>query len=102
MEPEQLLKDFKLTNPLENYRLDFKNRDKTASQVLDDIQITLSAMREKMIRKIYTHYEEKETRKALYSDLKTLDYQAHNVLHRWVRNTEALTTEALTVVRLKT
>jgi hypothetical protein len=84
--PDKLLKDFKLTHPPENYRLDFKNWDKTASQVLDDIQMTHAAMREKVIRKIYVRYNEKETRKALCHDLKTLDYQANNVLHRWIRN----------------
>ena len=83
--PDKLLKDFKLTNPPENYQLDFKNWDKTASQVLDDIQMTHAAMREQVIRRIYARYNEKETRKVLCNELKTLSYQANNVLHRWVR-----------------
>lgn len=83
---DQLLKNFKLTNPPEKYQLDFKNWDKTASQVLYDIQMTNAAMREKVIRKIYAHYDEKETRKVFCNDLKILDHQTNNVLHRWVRN----------------
>lgn len=81
-----LLKEFKVTNPPELYQIDFKNWDKTASQVIDDIQMTHAAIREKVIRKIYARYSDKETRTELCNLLKTLDYQKNNVLHRWVRN----------------
>lgn len=80
-----LIRDFKRTNPPESYQLDFKNWDKTASQVLDDIQMTHAAIREQVIRKIYARYPEKEQRSALCQALKTLAYQENNVLHRWVR-----------------
>ena len=84
--PDSLLRDFKVTNPPEKYLLDFKNWDKTASQVIDDIQMTHAAVREKVIKKIYARYPDKETRKELCCALKTLEYQKNNVLHRWVRN----------------
>jgi IS605 OrfB family transposase len=82
-----LIRNFKTSNPPESYRLDFKNWDKTASQVIDDIQMTHAAIREKVIRKIYTRYTEKAERGLLCKALKTRDYQANNVLHRWVRDT---------------
>lgn len=81
-----LIRDFKITNPPENYQLDFKNWDKTASQVLDDIQMTHAAIREQVIRLIYARYPEKVERSALCKALKTLAYQENNVLHRWVRD----------------
>lgn len=84
--PDKILRAFKITNPPENYQLDFKNWDKTASQVIDDIQMTHAAIREKVVRQIYQRYPEKDQRIALCNRLKTLDYQAHPVLHRWVRN----------------
>jgi IS605 OrfB family transposase len=81
-----LIRDFKLTNPPENYLLDFKNWDKTASQVLDDIQMTHAAIREQVMRLIYARYPEQAERSALCKALKTLAYQENNVLHRWVRD----------------
>jgi IS605 OrfB family transposase len=86
IKPDKLLKEFKLNNPPEKYQLDFKNWDKTASQVLNDIQMTHAASREKVIRKIYARYNEKEIRKTLCNDLKAKNYQENNVLHRWVRH----------------
>ena len=83
---EAILREFKRTNPPEYYQLDFKNWDKTASQVIDDIQMTHAAIREKVIRKIYARYPDKETRIELCNALKTLEYQKNNVLHCWVRN----------------
>jgi IS605 OrfB family transposase len=83
---DAILREFKLTNPPEHYQLDFKNWDKTASQVIDDIQMTHAAIRERVIRKIYARYPDKETRTKLCNALKTLAYQRNNVLHRWVRN----------------
>lgn len=84
--PHELLSEFKVTHPPEHYQLDFKNWDKTASQVLDDIQMTHAAIREKVIRKIVARYPDKATRTALCNALKTLEYQKNNVLHRWVRS----------------
>lgn len=83
---DAILREFKLTNPPKHYQLDFKNWDKTASQVIDDIQMTHAAIREKVIRKIYARYPDKETRTKLCNALKTLTYQKNRVLHRWVRN----------------
>jgi hypothetical protein len=76
----------KLGHPPEHYQLDFKNWDKTASQVIDDIQMTHAAIREKVVRQIYTSSPDKETRTELCNALKTLDYKKNNRLHRWVRN----------------
>lgn len=84
--PDSLIRDFKQTNPPESYQLDFKNWDKTAAQVIDDIQMTHAAIRERVMRKIYARYPEKEQRSALCKALKTLAYQTNNVLHRWVRD----------------
>jgi IS605 OrfB family transposase len=81
-----LLKEFKITNPPELYQIDFKNWDKTATQVIDDIQMTHAAIRAKVIKMIYAHYPNQETRTDLCNLLKTLDYQTNNILHRWVRN----------------
>ncbi|MFZ2726703.1 MAG: hypothetical protein WAX77_10665 [Methylococcaceae bacterium] len=80
------MKTFKLTNPPEYYQLDFKNWDKTASQVIDDIQMTHAAMREKVFRKIYARYSDKNTRIEYCNNLKILNYQTNNVLHCWIRN----------------
>ena len=60
-----LIRDFKLTNPPESYSLDFKNWDKTAAQVIDDIQMTHAAQREQVIRKIYARSPDKEQRTTL-------------------------------------
>ena len=84
--PDSLIRDFKLANPPEHYQLDFKNWDKTASQVIDDIQMTHAAIREQVMRKIHARYPEKAERTALCKALKTLAYQENNVLHRWVRD----------------
>jgi hypothetical protein len=62
---DSLIRDFKLTNPPEHYQLDFKNWDKTASQVIDDIQMTHAAIREQVIRKIYARYPDKAERSEL-------------------------------------
>ncbi len=86
IKPDEVLRNFKLTNPPEYYYLDFKNWDKTASQVIDDIQMTHAAIRAAVIFKIYVRYADKETRTLLCNILKTLDYQKDNIVHRWVRD----------------
>jgi IS605 OrfB family transposase len=86
VKPDSVVRAFKITNPPEYYQVDFKNWDKTAAQVIDDIQMTHAAIREKVVRQIYQRYPEKDLRIALCNRLKTLEYQAHPVLHRWVRN----------------
>ena len=83
---DSLIRGFKTSNPPKSYQLDFKNWDKTASQVIDDIQMTHAAIREKVVRKIYARYSEKTQRAALCNALKTKNYQENNVLHRWVRD----------------
>lgn len=82
--PNEVLKLFKIDNPPSKYLLDYKSWDKTVQQVIDDILMTHAAVREKVIRKIYSRYG-KDERKELCKQLNSKAYLAHPVLHRWVR-----------------
>jgi IS605 OrfB family transposase len=84
--PNQLIKEFKTTNPPEKYKLDYEQWEKAFQRCIDEIQTYVSAVKHWVIRKIYRHFKEKNGfRLELIKSLNTREWQQYPLISRWVR-----------------
>lgn len=82
----QLIKEFKETNPPLQYKLDYEQWEKTFQRCIDEIQTYQGAVKHWVIRKIGRYFQEEDGfRIELIKSLNSREWQQYPLLNRWVR-----------------
>lgn len=81
----QLVKEFKLTNPPEKYELDYEQWEKAFQRCIDEIHTYQEAVKTSTIRRIYQKFSEEGFRDELVKSLNSLEWMQYPLINRWVR-----------------
>lgn len=80
-----LIKAFKLTNPPEQYALDYEQWEKAFQRCIDEIHAYQEAVKSYVVRDVYRMFGKDGFRDELVKSLDSLEWQQYPLIARWVR-----------------